>query len=154
MTKELKEYLPFYLGCEVQYEGIINGAALAKEKKDNKDDVFYIPKIEEVRGVKVGILKSIETNVTNTTIKCRIGRKGLQTHYGNGKFKLILRPLSNLTEEEKGHLLTLKQPITDGIHSVLIPVDTPESVLYLIKQGFDIFGLIEAGLAIDKNKMQ
>ena len=29
---------------------------------------------------------------------------------------------------------------------------SPDSVHYLLKQGFDLFGLIEAGMAVDKTK--
>ncbi len=66
--------------------------------------------------------------------------------------KPILRPLSDMTQEENVNL-----------HSILqaYPVDTSYDLLkrnasmteYLLSKHLDLFGLIEAGLAIDKTKM-
>jgi hypothetical protein len=54
--------------------------------------------------------------------------------------KPILRPLSDMTEEEKSKISK----------STVNKVFYPEEFLYLLKQGFDLFGLIESGLAITK----
>lgn len=66
--------------------------------------------------------------------------------------KLILRPLSDITEGEKmdlrSHFLEMDNPYNTG--------DTPwhfEQTRYLLSKHFDLFGLIEAGLAIDKSTL-
>lgn len=66
--------------------------------------------------------------------------KGVQLH---------LRRLSDMTEEENTEWKKLRHAVTDGFHAVLSLIDTPDSFHYLLKQGFDLFGLIDAGLAID-----
>lgn len=96
---ELKDCIHYYLGCEVEYEGIVNGKELKAEMEANKHDVFYLPKVEKVIGKKTGFIKRIDQLVDGTR-RYRIGRRGLQTHYNTKKFKLILRRLSDMTEEE------------------------------------------------------
>lgn len=59
--------------------------------------------------------------------------KGVQLH---------LRRLSDMTEEEKARV-GYSAMIKDDI------IWTPEKVHYLLKQGFDLFGLIDEGAAID-----
>lgn len=54
--------------------------------------------------------------------------------------KPILRPLSDMTDKESKH------------HANILKGDT-ESIRYLLSKGFDLFGLIQAGLAIDKTKV-
>lgn len=162
MKKTLEDYLHLYVGCEVQYEGIVNGNELGAELKANKHDVFYIPKIEEKRGLKTGVLKKIEYTVNGKFRMCRIGRKGLQSHYTCEKFKPILRPLSDMTEgelQECGNLVYDFSDDTSGLglnehkwedFTLLLCV---EQFHWLLSKHFDLFGLIEAGLAIDKTKM-
>ena len=61
------------------------------------------------------------------------------------RIKLLLRPLESMTEEEHTELQKLMRLVTDGIY-----VDTPESFRWLLSKGFDLFGGIKAGWAIDK----
>jgi hypothetical protein len=73
------------------------------------------------------------------------------------EFKLILRPLSDMTEDESKKL---------GLHGIWEDIkdistgiwdDTlfyPEDFIKLLKEGFDLFGLIESGLAIDATKLR
>ena len=59
--------------------------------------------------------------------------------------KPILRPLSDMTEEEKNeYLLTGTDSSTRFEHNA-------RRTQYLLSKGFDLFGLIDAGLAINKN---
>lgn len=62
---------------------------------------------------------------------------------------LKLRRLEDMTEDEIREYGKLVELRTDGVHSVYISCDTPESYHYLLQQGFDLFGLITAGLAVD-----
>jgi hypothetical protein len=79
--KDIKNFLHLYLGCEVEYIGIINGAELKAEMEAHKDDIFYTPQVAEIRGIKRGYLKNIFTTIKGG-VKYQIGRKGLQTHPG------------------------------------------------------------------------
>lgn len=87
--------------------------------------------------------------------------------------KLILRPLSDMTEEEGIECATTffhdcegkdvkvednygtKKIIwrTASIHFPDVYY-TPDITRYLLSKGFDLFGLIDAGLAIDKTKLK
>lgn len=85
------------------------------------------------------------------------------------KFKPILRPLSDMTEEEKVHCYSImfpKHTIVEfsgadlvGRKEAIEYIDrffikahpmTPKEFLLLLSKHFDLFGLIESGLAIDK----
>jgi hypothetical protein len=71
-------------------------------------------------------------------------------------FKPILRPLSDLTEEEMDYVVENHGLVNRGQSPDIFVIGwrsfQPETFMYLLKQGFDLFGLIEAGLAIDKTK--
>lgn len=111
MNKNIADYLPYYIGQDIQ-----------------------IPAIEE--GAKFDIMK-----LTYEKFK-----------YDLSKVKLYLRPLSDMTVPEATEMKSLMGRQTDGVHPVYILVHSPYSFSYLLKQGFDLFGLIEAGLAMDKTK--
>lgn len=91
------------------------------------------------------------------------------------KVKLLLRPLSSMTEEEITELFLLKgmtkpDKVTrteikdrflqiEYIHSGVYGSDYqhiitmyPDQFAYLLSKSFDLFGLIDAGLAIDSTK--
>jgi hypothetical protein len=61
----------------------------------------------------------------------------------------ILRPLSDMTEEE----LLIGGPIPQTNTFDVVGKWSPDQFVYLLSKGFDLFGLIEAGLAIDKTKL-
>lgn len=72
-------------------------------------------------------------------------------------WKPTLRPLSDMTEEERKEV-EFKREILYDIHER--NSKDPDTLImcgditkYLLKQGFDLFGLIEAGLAIDKTTL-
>ena len=60
--------------------------------------------------------------------------------------KLVLRPLSDMTEEERCEVSTLVPPD----ESPYWVKNIAEVTKWYLDRGFDLFGLIEAGLAIDK----
>lgn len=96
---------------------------------------------------------------------------------GDCDLKPILRPLSDITEEEKIEIIKAKYPslkiksviiynefytakveyfsehLNDWLPSVVNGFLGPEQFKYLISKGFDLFGYIEKGLAIDKTKL-
>jgi hypothetical protein len=76
------------------------------------------------------------------------------------RFKLLLRPLSDITDEEVEDLDQIGFSLTypngylragDGNKYQNISIfGVSEAVKYLLSKGFDIFDLIDAGLAINK----
>lgn len=134
--KKLSDYLHLYLGCE------------AKSSK----------------GTMVYKLSSVDS----------IGRCMFFDGFGNDMwlgedFKLALRPLSDMTEEEIKQVAWLqynfkaenvrgkdewgnikvvnKSPFYYWINP--IRSTNPETMIYLLSKHFDLFSLIESGLAID-----
>jgi hypothetical protein len=75
----------------------------------------------------------------------------LLTHGDGLEYKLLLRPLPDMTEEEKTELYYLDDhalhELGDGTGYAL-----PYVFTWCLSKGFDLFGLIESGLAIDKTK--
>ncbi len=127
MKTTLKEVLHFYLGSQFQFEA-------------TKDDSQY-----ELTADRLAIIS--EDNDFN-------------------KIKLILRPLPSMTKleaiefiksrgyKECFHVKVLKNGIEfhTGITTTFLQfkINFPVTLLFLIKQGFDVFDLIESGQAIDK----
>lgn len=66
--------------------------------------------------------------------------------------KPILRPLSDMTEEEKFEIQQISGWV-DYNHYINQGFCKPEVFKYLLSKSFDLFGLIESGLAIDKTKI-
>jgi len=60
--------------------------------------------------------------------------------------RLLLRPLSDMTRIEELQYLAQSKSKWGPYH--------PEDMRTLLSKGFDLFGLIEAGLAIDKTKQE
>src|SRR5688572_10316751 len=124
--KKLKDYLPFYLGCACICNDGTSGKLVCVET------LFEYP----VRILNDGMIecKSIEDT------------------------QLVLRPfsgVSDLTEEEAREI----NSILNEFPLILIgaPIDKEikiwaRTTRYLLSRHFDLFGLIEAGLAVDKTK--
>lgn len=72
---------------------------------------------------------------------------GQRKTFGFEDIKPILRPLSDITDEEVSHWTDLYEP---GVHSMK---KHAIRTLYLLNQHFDLFDLIESGQAIDKTKL-
>lgn len=107
MKKEIKDYLNFYLGCEID----ING------QKEVLDSISQTGEIESLfRG-----------NLRN------------YRHLSDEHIKPILRPLSDMNKEEKARWRLM-------VNSYQSYAST---VKYFLDKHFDLFGLIESGLAID-----
>lgn len=65
------------------------------------------------------------------------------------KVKTILRPLSDMTEQERGEYQAIR--FNDNFKLLPWHCDTFfESTRYLLSKHFDLFGLIDNGLAISK----
>ncbi len=120
MEKHIKDYISLYIGCEIQTPDCI--------------------------GVNLGLYYADEIGYFN----------GVNIRYPNGKVyvqnynqvKPILRPLSDMTEEDEE--VTGLNPTYEFGHHVF----SPDEFLYFISKAFDIFGLIDEGLAIDKTTLK
>ena len=150
MNKEIKDYLHFYLGCDVEHDkGIYRGTLIGIDSSCAKIhcDFFQRDKGHRVpKGKDFGYFDILQE-----------------------RMKPILRPLSDMTEEEKQWVkLTWEAPFAafdrepdirifdyDSMHQARVPsmLACAEVTLYLLSKHFDLFGLIEAGLAIDKTKL-
>lgn len=144
MEKNIKDYLHLYLGQRVE--------VMPAQSKSYS-----------------GQLQQIDINGY-----CILADESITRHAYFQYCKLILRPLNSMTEEEAkdlAHIYTgLKITyvrITDGqvifnylegdqVHENVLDVEivNPDSFRYLLSKGFDLFGLIDAGLAIEISSNQ
>lgn len=129
---ELKDYLHFYLGCEIQFpdKSVSKLSAVC-----NTHNGMWISAIDYSLPLDGGWWHPVSA------------------------IKPILRPLSDMTEEEakECYFLIHNCKATDSpfdtlqyIISALEDETSSKVWLWAIKKGFDVFGLIEAGLAINK----
>lgn len=127
--KKIEDYLHLYLGCKVEL--------------DNGGSKVYNRKLIAVGGVD-----------DEPYCKLRLGDagEGQFVHavlLKENRAKPILRPLSSMTEEEREEAAT-----TATIHGAHITITTHyEGMRYLLSKHFDLFGLIDAGLAIDSTTL-
>lgn len=128
MKKDITDYLHLYLGCEVEY---------GYEGRRSIGDLHGLdPKF----GWKVFTRRPIPDYHTVRT----------------ELIKLILRPLSDMTDQEMDEVWYGHEPknvlVMDYKNSGITRKVAlcSERTRYLLSKGFDLFGLIAAGLAIDK----
>ena len=123
---ELKEVLHLYIGCD----------CLA-------DNIKF--KLHGVEYTDTGTL-AYDGTMINEIHQC--------WWVENCDFKPILRPLSDMTEEEYEYVLSNFNLVSRGqtVQQFIIAwrAFTPECTLYLLSRHFDLFSLIESGQAIDK----
>lgn len=119
IMKKLKDYIHFYLGCE----------CLIGDKKE----IDYIQMVNE----------------TGLSVCTGTNKNDIQLWYKTSSCKPILRPLSDMTEEENKE--AMKMYYVDDVE--LLPWFSKqhfELTRWLLSKHFDIFGLITDGIAIDK----
>lgn len=141
MKNKIEDYLPFYLGCDCEHDFW----------NDSEDDMPGIGNGRKISELDLHILEESKWF----------------------KPKLILRPLSSMTEEDGLYLARLVA-VYDEFKNVAVfrnynddlivewPGDafnctgekcwSAEQFKFLLTCGYDLFGLIESGLAIDKTK--
>lgn len=82
-------------------------------------------------------------------------RGHLRNYYSLERVKPILRPLSDMTEEELREMCDKANVGYRSLESFKIHFSQilfPAEFHYLLSHGFDLFGLIESGEAIKKEK--
>lgn len=114
-TRNLKEVLHLYLGCEVC---VTHPAA------------------------------SFCRDILDADLLTRLYSDELPLEY----YKLILRPLSDMTEEEETEYTSLVDQWNFGFRRNMLGAAT--ATKYLLSKHFDLFNLIPDGLAIDKNALK
>lgn len=128
--KKIEDYLHLYLGCVAIIE---------------KSDYFMVHNWSYHNGDKIVIGGRLIEHLGNINM-------------GHISIKPILRPLSDMSEEEMKECGCLTYDFSDEEDlmkwewqdfKTLLSV---EQFLWLLSKHFDLFGLIEAGLAIDKTK--
>jgi hypothetical protein len=167
MKKELKDYAPFYIGCEcVTPDGVMIFNCL--NVNDNRNNVWFYCRWNDK--------KNCYEPKKNAEILLKSSCVGKSFKYS--EIKLILRPLSDITDEEA--IIIAETTFTDivpkedkakigrafidynfnessmlqtsKIYNDISEFDfntMPEIFKFLLSQHFDLFDLIEAGLAID-----
>lgn len=134
MKKDIKDYLHLYLGCEVKPGDRITEAQKVLLRGVYTFDADY------------------KVNICRCQMSTFPGENVLWLEHDD--FKLILRPLSDMTEEEETQMIATQDDVKlDGYPEILLKADSGETVRFMLSKGFDLFGLIEAGLAIDKTKI-
>jgi hypothetical protein len=133
--KNIKDYLHLYLGCKAQ---VVKG---------------------RYTGV-VGAIRGVDSNGSLMLAECNINFRPTEDWIENdrdfkvGEVQPILRHLNDITEEEFNEMfhhmdggIELSFKIDGNVKKFDI---TPSQIAYLLSRSVDLFGLIEAGLAIDK----
>jgi hypothetical protein len=125
----IKDYLHLYLGCRVRIE---------------EDEV--------ATGILIGL---VERDGYNTEHPCRVkierkGKHSLYYCFDYPEIKPILRPLSSMTEDEKKELDAIEK---NGSSYPTVAYALAPCFAWLLSKHFDLFGLIDAGLAIDKTTL-
>ncbi len=123
MIKKIEDYLPYYIGQEV---------------KGNEGTMTYT-------------LSSVNVKWVGCMFQDKYGHV-MWLHDG---WKLVLRPLSDMTKEEREIFGWQEDWIFEDKSDPNQPLKTTFLVwefIDLLKMGFDLFGLIPTGLAVDKTK--
>jgi hypothetical protein len=113
--KKIKDYAHLYTGCGIRRHNYILKKDLFGELFSVRPDYILVKHIMTVARVE-----------------------------WDEDFKLVLRSLSDMTEEDIKHIESIEYQM-EGYTDFIV---TPLRVKYLLSRHFDLFGLIEAGLAI------
>lgn len=137
--KQLKDYLHFYKDV------------LVKVKKMYDND-YHVGRVCEIssksnHGDWVIVWFDNVITVTNNTHN-QLSSNAHHYFFGEDDIKPILRPLSDMTEEEFVEIE--RWGIYQGKTTVTFALTCAECTAWMIRQNFDVFNLIKDGLAIDK----
>lgn len=143
---QIAPYLPFNL--KIQYRGIVNGKVLSVEHKQFQMDGHPFDFTEAQYGLKTGTLKEIK--IYKNYWKCYIVNSGraLKSFINGFDFKPLLIPLTPiqsfvvLTTEE---CLLVSKGLAHNIPQWKFEI--------LVENHYDVFGLIDAGVALNKNEI-
>lgn len=124
MEKQLKDYIQFYIGCRCLNTWFSEGHS-------EYNPGWILSGYDSFANRPFHLVTEVDETWTDS-------------------IKPILRDILDMTDEEKPVYHSLCREATDGVHAIVVRYDTPESFHYLLKQGFDLFGLLDAGLGVDE----
>lgn len=167
MEKKLKDYLPYYIGCRfVTPDGIgqLVGVPWGIGSQD-RVTIHFGKWVKTVNSIDGGYDRV--RNYGDYALEAKryepIDSEGI-TEDGfdmPGGVKPILRKLEDITDEEKKHIGLELKAGTDNVECLswkhISPFTSihlePKVFHYLLKQGFDLWDLIGAGLAINEKEL-
>jgi hypothetical protein len=126
---QLKDVLHFYLGCRI--------AIVDPDGQAYEDAVHAV--IDDKGGKRFTIYECGDMPFENH-----------EEYYQSAR--PILRPLSSMSDEEMDQFNRLTETLYNMADGVNMCMQYAAGVNYLLKQGFDLFGLIESGQAIDNTQ--
>jgi hypothetical protein len=126
MEKKIQDYLHLYLGCECVWQD--SRAEITNNGKG---------KLTEI-GKRIAVIES----------------KGELAECMPFEAKPILRPLSDMTEEEEDKFYSFWSGSCSTGNLKLSIEREAQATMFLLSKHFDLFGLIPAGLAIDATKVK
>lgn len=138
MEKQIKDYLHLYLGCKVKLVKDIS------EEFSSYDD-FEVPAVESI-GTFCMLNDGFQVYCGDESEEWPYGVKFDHNFIASWDFKSykpILRPLSSMTGIEQEDY----EAVNGGGRFKAHP--NAEAYRWLVSKHFDLFGLIESGLAID-----
>lgn len=143
MTKDIKDYLHLYLGCEcfnhLRLLGVEGNAAYVSHPATGRmvKDINYLKPI--LRPLSDITEEEARVILPDMQTEDKLIEWGYYNEYSDGN---VFYQYLKKAEDER-----LSSIIEDSL-------GVPEHWLFLLSKGFDLFGLIEAGLAINKTKLQ
>lgn len=138
MSIDLKEFLHLYLGCDVQYPDIDGKKIISKLTGCSSEDGVEITYKRKIKGCRGAYLAWSENGNHNSN--------ALNT-------KPILRSLFNVTSDEIDELnLDINQVMI--IADKKIPYMSPIQFKKCLDMQFDLFGIIDLKLGLDKVKLK
>lgn len=160
MDKQLKDYIQYHIGCRCF---TYSGYGILKEY--NQDGHWFV-KLDN-GGATVG-------NINDTHTPCDNKEAFPKGYPPKTIIKPILRQLEDITKEEMREIVLMNYMIHNTLQDVAyfensimfgttgftgggkIKLDklSPKLFHYLLKQGFDLFGLLDAGLAVDEKELK
>ncbi len=136
MKNNLKDYMPLYLGCQVQ----TNYRTQTSAGKPMEKAIGKLVDVDLLIADNVGIQFPWHSPLDSTTIPI-------------SECKLILMDIGDMTEEQHSEWDKISTPIGEMCLESAQQIHWAKRINYYRSIGVDCDGLIEAGLAIDKNKM-
>jgi hypothetical protein len=159
--KELKDYLHLYLGCRIKSKGGNFGDLISVSNDGMSIVVYDKDKINDPRGLCIysdwllPILRPL-SDMTDKEGEEFFGdvmnfRGQFQFHYG---FKYRYEEgFHCIYDNATDKWYTIIKPDANGL-PVFNCTYSMEDTLWLLSKHFDLFGLIESGLAIDKTTLK
>lgn len=137
---DIKDYLPYYIGQKM----------IRASHWEPQNDTYILTGRNLAEAIEFGdlpLLRRLE-HMTEEEVKAMIGWEKMNVLYTDLRYKKLADCINieyNIDTGDEG--------CYPQFHSISFLNPTPQQFHYLLKQGFDIFGLIDASLAIDSKSI-